>query len=241
MPLKPLPKEAFTAKDFIDALTALKPKTASSNLKFYSGPDAKTKSLGVRMGDIFKLSKQYSSLSITETAKLLENPFYEVRMGAVSIMDFKARDKKTTVAEKKALFDLYIKKHNRIDNWDLVDRSAPHVVGGYLADKPRKILYTLAKSTNPWERRTAIVATWYFIRQNDVADTFAIAKLLLKDKDEYVQKAAGSWLREAGKRDKEQLFALLDKYAATMPRVTLRYAIEKLDKKMRDHYMQLAK
>ncbi|HEX5889971.1 MAG TPA: DNA alkylation repair protein, partial [Pyrinomonadaceae bacterium] len=95
-------------------------------------------------------------------------------------------------------------------------------------DKPRKVLYKLARSKNPWERRTAIVSTWYFIRANDVDDTFAIAELLVKDKHELVQKGVGSWLREAGKRDQKQLVSFLDKHAASMPRTMLRYAVEKL-------------
>ena len=115
-----------------------------------------------------------------------------------------------------------------MNNWDLVDRAAPHVVGGYLADKPRKILQDLAKSKNPWERRTAIVSTWYFIRQDDVADTFRIAEMLVNDSHELVQKAVGSWLREAGKRDPKRLLSFLDTHAVTMPRVILRYAVEKL-------------
>jgi 3-methyladenine DNA glycosylase AlkD len=160
-------------------------------------------------------------------------------MGAVSIMDFQARDKKTTPERKKELFDTYIAKHNRINNWDLVDRSAPYVVGGYLFDKDRKILYKLAKSKDICERRTAIVATYFFIRQNEIEDTFNIAELLVNDKEDLINKAVGSWIREAGKRDKKKLFAFLDKYAATMPRVTLRYAVEKLDRKEKEYYMTL--
>ena len=152
-------------------------------------------------------------------------------------MDYKARDKKITDNERKTLYQLYINRHDRINNWDLVDRSAPYVVGGYLFDKSRTALYKLAKSKNTWERRTAIVSTWYFIRQNDIDDTFKIAALLIDDKEELVNKAVGSWVREAGKRDKQKLLNFLDEYAAIMPRTTLRYAIEKLDKKQKDHYL----
>jgi 3-methyladenine DNA glycosylase AlkD len=104
--------------------------------------------------------------------------------------------------------------------------------------KPRKILYKLAKSKNVWERRTAIVSTYFFIRQNDNDDTFKIAELLVNDKHELINKAVGSWIREAGKRDRETLLDFLDKHAATMPRITLRYAIEKLDKRLKDVYMK---
>jgi 3-methyladenine DNA glycosylase AlkD len=177
-------------------------------------------------------------MSLNEIELLLESPLHEARTGAVSIMDFQARDKKTTDAQKKALFDLYLRRHDRINNWDLVDRAAPHVVGGYLIDKPRKILYTLARSKNLWERRTAIVSTWFFIRQNDVTDTFRIAELLLKDKEDLIHKAAGGWIREAGKRDKQALLDFLDKHAGKMPRTMLRYAIEHLSKAQKERYMK---
>jgi 3-methyladenine DNA glycosylase AlkD len=156
-------------------------------------------------------------------------------------MDFQARDKKTPAARKKELFDLYIRRHDRIDNWDLVDRSAPYVVGGYLFDKPRDILYQLAKSGNVWERRTAMVSTYFFIRQNDLSDTFRIAELLVHDPHDLIQKAVGSWVREAGKRDKLILVEFLDTYAESMPGEMLRYAIEKLDKKEKQYYLGINK
>ena len=154
-------------------------------------------------------------------------------------MDWQARDKKTSEEQRKELYDLYIKRHDRIDNWDLVDRSAPFVVGRYLSDKPRDILYILARSENPWERRTAIVATDYFIRQADVDDTFKIAELLVDDPHDLVQKAVGGWVRQAGTKDLQKLLSFLDKYAATMPRTILRYAIEHLNPEQREHYLSL--
>lgn len=193
------------------------------------------------MANIFALAKKYMKMHLEEVEKLLEDDYYEARVGAVSIMDFQAREKKITLEQRKALFDLYISRHDRINNWDMVDRSAPYVVGGYLADKPRKILYTLAKSKNVWERRTAIVATYYFIRQGDIDDTFKIAEILFNDKHELINKAVGSWVREAGKRDKRRLITFLDKNASTMPRTTLRYAIEKLSKSEKDFYMNFGK
>jgi 3-methyladenine DNA glycosylase AlkD len=195
--------------------------------------------IGVRMGQVFELAKEFMAMDLPEIEKLLESDIHEVRTGAVSIMDFQARDKKTSESRKKELFDLYIRRHDRINNWDLVDRSAPHVVGGYLFDKPRDILYELADSENIWERRTAIVSTYYFIREGEVEDTFTIASLLLDDPNEIIHKAAGSWLREAGKKAPQRLVRFLDMYAATMPRVTLRYAIEHFDKDQRDYYLKL--
>jgi 3-methyladenine DNA glycosylase AlkD len=199
------------------------------------------KFMGVRMGQVFALAKEFMDMIPSEIEKLLENPIHEVRTGAVSIMDFQARNKKTSASRRKELFNLYIDRHDRINNWDLVDRSAPYVVGGYLFDQPRNILYKLAKSKNIWERRTSIVSTYFFIRQGEIEDTFKIAELLVNDKHDLIQKAAGGWVREAGKKDPKKLISFLDKYAATMPRTMLRYAIEHLTKKQRDYYLSLKK
>jgi 3-methyladenine DNA glycosylase AlkD len=114
-------------------------------------------------------------------------------------------------------------------------------VGGYLFDKPRDVLYELAKSANPWERRTAITATWYFIRKGGLDDTFAIGELLVNDDHHFVQTAVGGWLREAGKRDRSRLEAFLDRHAATMPRVALRFAIEHLEPGVRKMYLGAGK
>jgi hypothetical protein len=191
------------------------------------------------MGQIFALAKQFIDMPPKEIEKLLKSPMHKVRVGAVSIMDWQARSKKTSEQRRKELFDLYIKRHDRINDWDLVDRSAPYVIGGYLSDKPRDILYKLARSKSPWERRTAITATYYFIRQGDVDDTFKIAEILVNDPHDLVQKAVGGWLREAGKKNLQKLLAFLDKYAATMPRTILRYAIEHLEKDQREHYLSM--
>jgi 3-methyladenine DNA glycosylase AlkD len=195
--------------------------------------------IGVRMGQVFALAKEFIEMPPGEIEKLLESPIHEVRAGAVSIMDFQARSKKTPDRRRKELYDLYIRRHDRINNWDLVDRSAPYVVGGYLFDKPRDGLYKLARSRNVWKRRTAIVSTYYFIREGDLADTFKIAEMLLNDKHDLIHKATGGWLRAAGEKDRQQLLRFLDRHAASMPRTALRYAIEHLDKKMRDHYLSM--
>jgi 3-methyladenine DNA glycosylase AlkD len=193
--------------------------------------------IGVRMGQIFALAKEFMQMAPDEIERLLESPIHEARVGGVSIMDWQARNKKTTEERRKELFELYVRRHDRINNWDLVDRSAPYVVGGYLFDKPRDVLYRLARSKNVWERRTAVVSTYFFIRKGDVTDTFKIAQMLLKDEHDLIHKATGGWLREAGKREPQRLLSFLDKYASTMPRTALRYAIEHLDKKKRDHYL----
>lgn len=195
----------------------------------------------VGMGQVFALAKEFIDMPPAQIEKLLESPIHKVRAGAVSIMDWQARSKKASAERRKELFDLYIKRHDRINGWDLVDRSAPYVVGGYLFDKPRDVLYKLARSKNMWERRTAIVSTYYFIRKGDLDDTFKIAEILVHDDQDLVQKAVGGWVREAGKKDRKKLLSFLDKYAATMPRTILRYAVEHLDKKQKEHYMGLKK
>lgn len=229
------------AKHFIDALTAISDIKELPNVqRFFRDEGKANKFMGTRMADLFALAKKFATMPLNEIEKLLDNAYYEARMGVMCIMDFRARDKKASAEQKKELFDLYIAKHDRIDNWDMVDRAAPYVVGGYLNDKPRKILYKLAKSKNVWERRTAIVSTYYFIRQKDIEDTFKIAEILIHDKHDLIQKAVGSWVREAGKQDKQMLLSFLNKYAATMPRVTLRYATEKLDNNLKAFYMKKA-
>jgi hypothetical protein len=209
---------APTANEFVDRLTLPAP-----------------------MREVFALAKAFVDLPPDQIEILLESPIHEIRVGAVSIMDFQARRKRTPEGRRRELFDLYLRRHDRIDNWDLVDRAAPHVVGGYLADKPRDVLYRLARSQSVWERRTAIVSTWFYIRRNDLDDTFAIAEILADDEHHLVQKAVGGWIREAGKRDPERLLAFLDDHAATMPRTALRYAVERLERTVRDHYMGLAR
>jgi hypothetical protein len=191
----------------------------------------------VPMGQLFALAKTFLDMPPAEIETLLESPIHKVRVGAVSIMDWQARDRKTSEEHRQDLYALYLRRHDRINDWDLVDRSAPYVVGGYLSDKPRDVLYQLARSESPWERRTAIVATYYFIRQGDVGDTFRIAEILVHDPHDLVQKAVGGWVREAGKKDQQQLLTFLDAYAATMPRTILRYAIEHLPPEQREHYM----
>lgn len=197
--------------------------------------------MGVRMGQVFALAKEFIEMPPAEIEKLLESPVHEVRAGGLSIMDKQARRKKTPESRRRELFDLYLRRIDRINNWDLVDVSCPFVVGGYLFDKPRDVLYELALSENIWERRTAIVSTSYFIRQGDVADTFKIAEMLLHDDQELIHKATGGWLRAAGTKDPQRLLGFLDEHDAVMPRTMLRYAVEHLDRDRRSYYLSLKK
>ena len=228
----------MNADIFLKRLKALRsPAVAKSHGHLASNDDDVI--LGIRMGQVFALAKEFMDMPLDEVETMLESPFHEMRVGAVSIMDFQARSKKTTEARRKELFNLYIRRHDRINTWDLVDRSAIHVIGGYLFEKPRKVLYKLAKSKKKPERRTAIVSTLYFIGKGDVDDAFKLAEIMLYDKEDLIHKANGWALRFAGDKDRKRLMKFLDKHAATMPRVTLRYALEHFDKKLREHYMNL--
>ena len=237
-------KPGITAERFMEKLQARRSAEELKKIQRYfkSGEGQYGEGdefIGVRMGQVFALAKEFMDMALREIEKLLESPVHEARVGAVSIMDWQARNKKTSEERRKELFDLYIKRHDRINNWDLVDRSAPYVVGGYLSDKPRAILYKLARSKNMWERRTAIVSTYFFIRKGEIDDTFKIAEMLLRDQEDLIHKAVGGWLREAGKKDPKKLLSFLDRHAATMPRTALRYALERLDKKQREQYLNI--
>ncbi len=213
----------MTAQEFIDTLKMI-------GLE-YAGAIPKR--------EIFSLAKEFQATPIPEVVKLLSDQNDDHRLGAISILDWKARNNKASILEKEEIYNAYIDNHKWIDNWGLVDRAAPYVVGGYLYDKSREPLYKLATSKNPLERRTAIVSTYFFIRKNDIEDTFKIAEILVHDSEQTVQTAVGSWVREAGKRDQAKLKVFLDKYAGSMPRVTLRYAIEKFDRQTKDYYLAL--
>src|SRR5688572_17268590 len=235
-----------TAKQFIERLKALQsPKELEKIQRYFKSAEGEYGEgdvfMGVRMGSLFKLSEEFIDMPPMEIEKLLESPIHEVRAGAVSIMNKQARSKKTVESRRKELYDLYLQRHDRINNWDLVDLGATFVIGRYLFDKPRKVLYKLACSKDVWERRTAIVSTSYFIRNKQVEDTFNIAELLVDDKHDLIHKAAGGWIREAGKQARQKLYDFLDRYAASMPRTFLRYAIEHLDKKQKEYYMDLKK
>jgi len=194
--------------------------------------------VGVRMGDVFALAKTYSLLPPEEVEQLLDSPVHELRAGALRIMSTQYAAKKTTPERRQELYDLYLRRHDRINNWDLVDLAAPYVIGAHLLDRPRDLLYELARSADPWERRTAIFSTLAFVRRGDCADTFALAEILLDDPEDLVQKPTGGMLREAGKHDQPALLAFLDAHAAVMPRTTLRYAIERLEPAQRTGFLK---
>ena len=243
---KPVLSKELTAKQFIERLKAHQSETELKKIQRYfkSGEGQYGEGdqfMGIKMGQLFALAKEFSGMPVKEIEKLLENPIHEVRAGAVSIMDKESRDKKITADRLKEFFDLYMRRHDRINNWDLVDLGCLNMTGAHLFDKSHAILYKLAKSKNIWERRTAVLSTCFFIRKGDTSDTFKIAELLVNDKEDLIHKATGWMLRFAGDKEPKKLLAFLDKYAATMPRTLLRYSIEKLNKKQKEYYMSLKK
>ena len=193
--------------------------------------------VGVRMGDVFALAGRSLAMSAGNIELLLESPIHEVRAGACSIMGKAATHRSVTSDRHRELYELYLRRHDRIDAWDLVDLAAHQVVGSWLVDKPRDPLYTLAESSFWPERRTAIVATAAFLRRSEITDTLHLARVLKGDDNDLVQKATGWMLRYAGDVDRDALLGFLDENAAGLSRVTVRAATEKFDKPTRALYL----
>ena len=215
-----------TAKAFVAALKANRSDAELKKIQRYFKTEAGF--IGVRMGTVFQLARAANAMTLTEIEKLLESDIHEARAGALRIMAEQAGHRKATPAQVKALADLYLRRHDRIDNWDLVDLGAWHVLGRHVKTLPKRdVLYRLAKSKNQWERRSGVLATLAFLKSGGTEDAFALAELLVKDKEDLVHKAVGGVLRWAGQLDKARMNAFLERHAATMPRVMLRYALEK--------------
>lgn len=193
--------------------------------------------LGLKVPVVRGVAAKYRDLSLNEIELLLKSPIHEHRFAGLVIMVMQA--KKADDQTLKELYDLYLKRTDCINNWDLVDVSCKDIVGRYLYDKLRDPLYALAKSEHLWERRIAMISTAYFIGKNDLDDVYKIATMLLGDTHDLIHKAVGWMLREAGKRDESQLKDYLEKHARTMPRTALRYAVERLNAVDKQYYMQL--
>ncbi len=193
--------------------------------------------LGIQMGEQRKIAKQNKDLSLKQVEQLLRSKIHEHRMVALLILieQYKRADEQG----KKEIYTLYMKSYDYINNWDLVDVTAPHIVGDYLSDKKdRKKLYTFARSNHLWKKRIAMISCFTFIRDKDFSDALKIAKILLQDKHDLIHKAVGWMLREVGNRDKKAEIAFLDAHYKKMPRTMLRYAIEKFPEKQRQHYLK---
>jgi 3-methyladenine DNA glycosylase AlkD len=192
--------------------------------------------LGLTVPLTRRIAHRFRDLSLPAVRMLLASVFHEVRLAALFILvaQFENGDEDA----RKAIYELYLAQTSRINNWDLVDGSAHQVVGGWLVERSRRPLYRLARSRNLWERRIAIIATYHFIKRDDLDDTFALADVLLADKHDLIHKAVGWMLREAGKRDGLRLEDWLKPRYQRMPRTMLRYSIEKFPPARRKAYLR---
>jgi 3-methyladenine DNA glycosylase AlkD len=191
--------------------------------------------LGVVVPDIRRVAKEFQAAPIREVIKLLKSEIHEERLLALLMLVHAFA--KGDAASQKTIYDLYLNHTRYINNWDLVDLSAPNIVGAYLMDRSRKPLYTLAKSGDLWERRIAILSTFAFIKENDHRDALRIAAMLLNDDHDLIHKAGGWMLREVGKRDLSTAESFLKQHYKNMPRTMLRYAIERFPEGKRQRYL----
>ena len=214
------------------------PEIAAHSTRFFkTAPGeygAGDKFLGIRVPQLRQIAKKHIDLPLPTTIKLLNNPYHEIRLTALLLLTYKyqhAGKKKTNnPALQQEIYDLYLANRRFINNWDLVDTTAPKIIGAHLLTRPqeRTILYDLAQSTNLWDRRIAILATYTFIKSGEFTDTLKLAKILLNDPHDLIHKAVGWMLREMGKVDQPTLENFLNQHHQKMPRTMLRYAIEKL-------------
>jgi 3-methyladenine DNA glycosylase AlkD len=193
--------------------------------------------LGVSVPGIRKIVKAHKNAEMQEIQKLLRSKYHEERLAALlMLVELYQRGDES---RKQDIYDFYLANTASINSWDLVDLTAPHIVGEYLHGKDTSMLTRLAHSKNLWERRIAILSTYHFIRQGDCRETLRIAKLLLQDPHDLIHKAVGWMLREVGKRCSiERECGFLDRHAAVMPRTMLRYAIERFPAEMKSRYMR---
>ncbi len=191
--------------------------------------------LGIKVPEQRKIAKMYSGLTFDDIGQLLGSNIHEYRLTSLFILILKYN--KEDSMGKQEIVDFYLKNIKNVNNWDLVDSSAPHILGDFLLDKDRSILYRLARSGNLWERRISILSTFAFIKTNTFEDALNISEILLFDEHDLIHKAVGWMLREVGKRDLTIEEEFLQKHYLKMPRTMLRYAIEKFDEDKRKFYL----
>lgn len=215
------------------------PETAANLRRFFkTGPGQYGEGdvfLGIKVPPLRALAKRFPDADLGTISKLLASPYHEERLFALLLLMqfYQAGDE----AARQAAYDLYLGHTRHINNWDLVDVSAPRIVGRHLQDRPREVLQQLARSSSLWERRIAILATAWFIRADDYADTLRISGMLLQDEHDLMHKAVGWMLREVGKRDLAAEEDFLRRHYRGMPRTMLRYAIERFPEPKRQNYL----
>src|SRR3989338_3770086 len=191
--------------------------------------------LGIKVPEQRKLAGKYKELDLEILQKLIQSPVHEHRLTALFILIYQFK------MNPKEIFEFYIKNTQYVNNWDLVDLSAPNIVGKYLEDKPRDLLYKFSASENLWERRISVLSCFWFIKNKNFDDALKIAEILLNDKHDLIHKAVGWMLREIGKKNQELEEEFLKKHYKTMPRTMLRYAIEKFSEEKKKFYMKKVK
>lgn len=191
------------------------------------------KFIGLTVPEQRALAKKYVSLSLKDVQELLKNELHEYRLTALFILVYKFERSKD-----KKIVDFYLKNIKYSNNWDLIDCVADKILGEYLLNKNKSILYKFAKSNDLWKKRISIITTFQFIKNNKFEDTLKISKILLNDKHDLIHKAVGWMLREVGKRDQKKEEEFLKRYYKIMPRTMLRYAIERFDEKKKKFYMK---
>jgi 3-methyladenine DNA glycosylase AlkD len=221
---------ASTAGELVAALRELASPTELPAIEKRLAPG--DSAIGVRMRDLFDTARAATWMPLDEVEKLFASPLYEARMGALCILDFRARAPGTDDAARRRLYDLYLGHHDRITTWDMVDRAAPRVVGGYLVGRPAEPLFALAGAADPLRRRTAATAPLWFVRYGGDADlrtALALAAELVADPEPVVHTAVGILLKHAGGRDPGAVADFVVRHAAALPRPVLRAAVQKLD------------
>jgi len=191
--------------------------------------------LGLVVGEQRRLAKEFKELSLEEIQRLLDSEIHEKRL--IGLLILIEKFKKASEDLKKEIFEFYTKNSRRINNWDLVDLSAPNIVGNFLLDKPREVLYRFAGSDNLWQRRISVISCFSFIRVGDFSDALRISERLLEDSHDLIHKAVGWMLREIGKKDVSLLEKFIQDNYSRMPRTALRYAIEKFPEEKRKRYL----
>ena len=192
--------------------------------------------LGIRIPALRALVREYRGVSLDQTAKLMRSPWHEARLLALLLLADAYR--RADADGREAIYRLYLDNTRYVNNWDLVDSSAPQIVGAHLEERDRGVLEELARSQSLWERRIAILATQHFIRQGDFGSTLRIAEMLVDDGHDLIHKAVGWMLREVGNRDRAVTESFLRRHHRTMPRTMLRYAIERFPPDLRQRYMK---
>ncbi len=219
---------------------AVAEKAISSRRFFKAGPGEYAEGdqfLGVTVPDQRKIARQFRELSLAEIQQLLKSPYHECRLTGVLILVLQF-EHAGTESDRKLLYDFYLTNVDCINNWDLVDSSAPKIVGSFLWQKSHQPLFKLARTNHLWKNRIAIVATQYFIKHGQPETTLELAELLLEHRHDLIHKAVGWMLREVGEKNPPLLIAFLDQHVSQMPRTMLRYAIEKLPESKRQSFLK---